>query len=63
MAAADIIQREATTLAPVSVSGTTRTLRLHPVAETGTITLALPRQAPIEAIRIEGRAVAIEREQ
>ncbi len=60
LAAADIIQREATTLAPESVSGTTRTLRLHPVAETGTITLVLPKQAPIEAIRIEGRAVAID---
>jgi len=58
LAAADVIQREATRLDRVTVSGATRTLRLHPVAETSTITLVLPMNAPIEAIRIEGNEVA-----
>ncbi len=58
LATADVIQRDATTPDPVSVSGTTRTLRLHPVADTSTIMLVLPKQTPIDAIRIDGLAVS-----
>ena len=60
VAAADVIQREATTLDTASTSGTTRTLRLHPVAETNAVTLVLPAQAQIDAIRIDGQPVTTE---
>ena len=60
VAAADVIQREATTLDTASTSGKTRTLRLHPVAETNAVTLVLPAQAQIDAIRIDGQPVTTE---
>ena len=59
-AATSVEQRPSAQLEPIARNAATRTVRLRPASGTDVIGLAIPIEAPITAIRIEGRSVPIE---
>jgi hypothetical protein len=59
VAPATVIERATTEIEYSSVSGTTRTLHLRPGAATDAIEIAVPADAQVSAIRIDGQSVAI----